>query len=94
MQHPTSPRFAVVGQGRLGTALHRALMAAGFNAGDAPLGRGATGEHADVVVLCVPDRAIAQAAAGIAPAGSSCTPAARDPSISPPGTSAAPCCTR
>lgn len=67
MQHPTSPRFAVVGQGRLGTALHRALVAAGFDAGDAPLGRGATADHADVVLLCVPDRAIGDAAALVAP---------------------------
>lgn len=67
MQHPTFPRFAVVGHGRLGTALHRALVAAGIDAGDAPLGRGATAEHAEVVVLCVPDRAIADAAALIAP---------------------------
>lgn len=67
MQHLPSSRFAVVGQGRLGTALHRALTAAGFDAGDAPLGRDATGEHADVVILCVPDRAIAEAAAAVAP---------------------------
>lgn len=66
MQHPSS-RFAVVGSGRLGTALHRALVAAGFDAGDAPLGRGASGSDADVVVMCVPDRAIAEAAAAIEP---------------------------
>lgn len=66
MQQPFSPRIAVVGPGRLGTALHRALLAAGYDAGDAPLGRGAQPE-ADVVVLCVPDRAIADAAASLAP---------------------------
>ncbi|MFT4034728.1 MAG: DUF2520 domain-containing protein, partial [Patulibacter sp.] len=67
MQQPSFPRFAVVGPGRLGTALHRALTAAGVDAGDAPQLRGATGEDADVVVLCVPDRAITDAAGMIAP---------------------------
>ena len=67
MQPPVFPRIAVVGRGRLGTALHRALVASGVDAGSAPLGRGASGAHADVVILCVPDRAIADAAALIAP---------------------------
>lgn len=66
MQHSPSPRIAVVGSGRLGTALSRALRAAGLHAGDAPLGRGADAVGADVVFLCVPDREIAAAAAPIA----------------------------
>ncbi|MEH3054123.1 MAG: DUF2520 domain-containing protein [Patulibacter minatonensis] len=67
MQHPSLPRIAVVGPGRLGTALHRVLTASGIDAGLAPLGRGATADHADLVLICVPDRAIADAAALIAP---------------------------
>ena len=62
MQNTPSPRIAVVGAGRLGTALHRALVAAGLAAGNAPLGRGASATGADVVLLCVPDREIAAAA--------------------------------
>ena len=67
MQHTPSLRFAVVGPGRLGTALHRALGTSGHDAGPAPLGREATVGAADVVFLCVPDRAIAEAAAAVAP---------------------------
>jgi predicted short-subunit dehydrogenase-like oxidoreductase (DUF2520 family) len=52
------PRCAVVGAGRLGTALAAALRAAGVHADAA---------GADVVLLCVPDAAIAEAAAAIAP---------------------------
>jgi predicted short-subunit dehydrogenase-like oxidoreductase (DUF2520 family) len=55
-----------VGHGRLGTALSAALRASGMPV-DGPLGRGATGAGADVVLLCVPDAAIAQASACIAP---------------------------
>lgn len=67
MQHPSFPRFAVVGPGRLGTALHRTLVASGLEAGPAPLGRDADAADAEVVILCVPDRAIAEAAALVAP---------------------------
>lgn len=64
--HSPLPRFAVIGPGRLGTALHRALRDAGFDAGPAPLGRGASEPaDADVVILCVPDRAIADVAASL-----------------------------
>lgn len=59
-------RCAVVGHGRLGTALAAALRAAGM-AVDGPLGRGADGAGADVVLLCVPDAEIAAAAACVAP---------------------------
>ncbi|MCW3001596.1 MAG: hypothetical protein JWQ20_894 [Conexibacter sp.] len=59
------PRCAVVGHGRLGTALTAALRASGVPT-DGPLGRGATGAGADVVLLCVPDAEIAAAAACVA----------------------------
>jgi predicted short-subunit dehydrogenase-like oxidoreductase (DUF2520 family) len=57
-----SGRCAVVGAGRLGTALAAALRASGV-AVDGPFGRGARGDGADVVLLCVPDAEIAAAAA-------------------------------
>jgi predicted short-subunit dehydrogenase-like oxidoreductase (DUF2520 family) len=57
--------IAVVGAGRLGTALTAALRAAG-HAVEGPLGRGAD-PRADVVLLCVPDAEIAAAAAAVAP---------------------------
>jgi predicted short-subunit dehydrogenase-like oxidoreductase (DUF2520 family) len=60
------PGCAVVGRGRLGAALAGALRAAGVPV-DGPLGRGATGGDADVVLLCVPDAEIAAAAAAVAP---------------------------
>jgi predicted short-subunit dehydrogenase-like oxidoreductase (DUF2520 family) len=60
------PACAVVGRGRLGTALVAALHAAGVPV-DGPLGRHADGGAADVVLLCVPDTEIARAAAAIAP---------------------------
>lgn len=61
----TRIRCAIVGAGRLGRALVPALHDAGI-AVDGPLGRGADGGDADVVVLCVPDGEIAAAAALIA----------------------------
>ena len=61
--HPE--RLAVIGRGRLGTALCPALRAAGY-AVDGPLGRGADPD-ADVVLLCVPDGEIAAASAAISP---------------------------
>ena len=59
-------RFAVVGAGRMGTALSLALRDAGLSV-SGPLGRGADGAYSDVVFLCVPDRAIAEAAALVKP---------------------------
>jgi predicted short-subunit dehydrogenase-like oxidoreductase (DUF2520 family) len=56
------PRCAVVGRGRLGTALAAALPGA-----IGPLGRGADAAGADAVLLAVPDAAIAEAAAAVAP---------------------------
>jgi predicted short-subunit dehydrogenase-like oxidoreductase (DUF2520 family) len=55
---------AIVGAGRLGTALARALRAAGAEV-VGPLGRG-EGFRADVAVICVPDGEIPTAAAAIA----------------------------
>jgi predicted short-subunit dehydrogenase-like oxidoreductase (DUF2520 family) len=56
-------RIAVVGAGRLGTALAASLRDTGLAVGG-PLGRGAS-PRADVVLLCVPDGEIAKAAAAI-----------------------------
>jgi predicted short-subunit dehydrogenase-like oxidoreductase (DUF2520 family) len=55
------PRVAIVGRGRLGSALAHALRDAGFDV-DGPLGRGATAAGADVAILCVPDAEIGTAA--------------------------------
>jgi predicted short-subunit dehydrogenase-like oxidoreductase (DUF2520 family) len=60
------PACAVVGRGRLGTALVAALGAAGVPL-DGPLGRHADGGDAGVVLLCVPDTEIAAAAQAITP---------------------------
>ena len=60
------PSCAIVGAGRLGNALAQALTAAGCRV-DGPLGRGADGAGADVVLLCVPDGEIAAAVAAVAP---------------------------
>jgi predicted short-subunit dehydrogenase-like oxidoreductase (DUF2520 family) len=57
--------IAIVGAGRLGTALSAALAAAGYDV-PGPLGRGATARGATTVLLCVPDGEIAAAAAPIA----------------------------
>jgi predicted short-subunit dehydrogenase-like oxidoreductase (DUF2520 family) len=63
--------LAIVGRGRLGTAVASALAGAALAGADCevsgPLGRGADGFGADVVLLCVPDAEIAPAAALIAP---------------------------
>jgi predicted short-subunit dehydrogenase-like oxidoreductase (DUF2520 family) len=57
--------IALLGAGRLGTALGAALRAAGRTV-EGPLGRGAT-PHGAVVLLCVPDGEIAAAAAALPP---------------------------
>jgi len=59
-------RVAIVGPGRVGTALARALEAAGI-AVTGPLGRGAAPTGVDAVLLCVPDGEIAAAARLVAP---------------------------
>jgi predicted short-subunit dehydrogenase-like oxidoreductase (DUF2520 family) len=63
---PACRRLAVVGRGRVGSALSCALERAGYEI-DGPLGRGADGTGSDAVLLCVPDAEIARAAANIAP---------------------------
>jgi predicted short-subunit dehydrogenase-like oxidoreductase (DUF2520 family) len=66
VQTPTKPQghavesVAIVGAGRLGTALARALASAGLDV-VGPLGRGEPA-NADVVLLCVPDAEIERAA--------------------------------
>lgn len=73
MSHPPTPdsravaTVAVVGDGRLGRVLARALAAAGI-AVSGPLGRGETVPAADAVILCVPDDAVRAVAAAL-PAG-------------------------
>ena len=59
-------RIAIVGPGRLGTALGAALRDAGMTV-DGPHGRGFDGAGSDVVLLCVPDAQIAAAAALLTP---------------------------
>ena len=59
-------RIAIVGQGRMGNALAASLGQAGVDV-EGPLGRGADGASADVVILAVPDGQIQNAAALIAP---------------------------
>ena len=56
----------VVGDGRMGRALVAALDAAGVPV-VGPAGRGASGADAAIVLLAVPDAAIATAARAIAP---------------------------
>jgi predicted short-subunit dehydrogenase-like oxidoreductase (DUF2520 family) len=61
-------RLAIVGRGRLGTAIATALSGTALSgdlafALDGPLGRGSAPAGADVVLLCVPDGEIAPAAA-------------------------------
>jgi predicted short-subunit dehydrogenase-like oxidoreductase (DUF2520 family) len=63
---PARSRLAIVGRGRLGTALATALERTGHEV-SGPLGRRADGAGADAVLLCVPDAEIARAAAHIAP---------------------------
>ena len=59
-------RIEIVGRGRMGSALAAALRDAGADVAP-PAGRGATGAGADVVLLAVPDAAIGEAAARVAP---------------------------
>jgi predicted short-subunit dehydrogenase-like oxidoreductase (DUF2520 family) len=63
---PRHERCAIVGAGRLGHALASALRDAGLTV-DGPLGRGADPTDADVVLLCVPDGEIQNAAAALTP---------------------------
>jgi predicted short-subunit dehydrogenase-like oxidoreductase (DUF2520 family) len=65
-RNQTLTSCAIVGAGRLGTALAAALRATGLTV-DGPLGRGANPAGVDAVLLCVPDAEIAGAAAAVAP---------------------------
>ncbi len=67
MNSSISQKIVVIGKGRLGTALYNALVNAGLSCGDGPMGRGETGQGADVVILCVPDRSIPEASAVVIP---------------------------
>jgi predicted short-subunit dehydrogenase-like oxidoreductase (DUF2520 family) len=58
--------IAIVGRGRIGPALAAALHSAGRPV-LGPLGRGANGAGAGVVLLCVPDAEIAGAARAVTP---------------------------
>jgi predicted short-subunit dehydrogenase-like oxidoreductase (DUF2520 family) len=58
---PSCRRLAIVGRGRLGTALASAFQDAGYEV-LGPLGRGADGHGGEVVLLCVPDAELACAA--------------------------------
>jgi predicted short-subunit dehydrogenase-like oxidoreductase (DUF2520 family) len=64
----TAPRYriAIVGAGRLGSALGPALAAAGLVV-SGPLRRGERVPPCDIVLLCVPDREIPVVAAAIEP---------------------------
>src|SRR4051794_32982757 len=65
--HITNPllgRCDVIGRGRMGQALTTALTRAGVQV-NGPLARGADGDGAAIVLLCVPDREIAAASAVI-----------------------------
>ena len=61
---PAALRYAVIGAGRLGHALSRAMRDADAQV-FGPLGRGALLPDCDVVLLCVPESAIADVAASI-----------------------------
>jgi predicted short-subunit dehydrogenase-like oxidoreductase (DUF2520 family) len=63
---PSCCSLAIVGQGRLGTALAAALSDAGWTV-EGPLGRGADAAGEEAVLLCVPDDQIEPAASLIAP---------------------------
>jgi predicted short-subunit dehydrogenase-like oxidoreductase (DUF2520 family) len=63
---PACARLAIVGRGRVGTALAAAFGQAGYEV-SGPLGRGTDGAGSDVVLLCVPDAEISRAAAHVAP---------------------------
>ncbi|MDX6657291.1 MAG: hypothetical protein QOH62_2084 [Solirubrobacteraceae bacterium] len=63
---PLPRHCAVVGPGRIGSALVPALRAAGIQV-SGPLGRGERCPQADCVLLCVPDAEIGQAASDVMP---------------------------
>src|SRR6266513_2350546 len=60
----TDACVTIVGAGRLGKALANAMKGAELHV-SGPLGRGADGRGADIVLLCVPDAAIGDAAQAV-----------------------------
>ena len=66
MKALTGAGIAIVGSGRLGRALAAAMIGAELRV-IGPLGRGADAKGADIVLLCVPDAAIADAARAVTP---------------------------
>lgn len=68
--HPRRvPRISVVGAGRVGRAAAAALRTAGYEVGG-PFGRGDDVAPAEIILLAVPDRAIAEVAAAVRGDGS------------------------
>ncbi|MBV8990972.1 MAG: DUF2520 domain-containing protein [Solirubrobacterales bacterium] len=63
---PACKRVAVVGRGRVASALAPALREAGYKI-LGPLGRGADASGADAALLCVPDDEIPHAASALTP---------------------------
>lgn len=63
-QSRTAASISIVGPGRVGRAAAAALRAAGHPV-EGPFGRGEEVSEADVVLLCVPDREIADAARAV-----------------------------
>jgi len=66
MRGITDAGITIVGAGRLGRALAAAMIGSELRV-KGPFGRGADGNGADIVLLCVPDSAIAAAASAIRP---------------------------
>ena len=62
----TDTCVAIIGAGRLGNALAQAMAGAELRV-FGPMGRGADGNGADIVLLCVPDSAIGEAARAVKP---------------------------
>jgi predicted short-subunit dehydrogenase-like oxidoreductase (DUF2520 family) len=62
---PARKRVAIVGAGRLGSAIAAALTGSEAFAVTGPLGRGAAPGRVDAVLLCVPDGEIASAASSV-----------------------------
>src|SRR5690348_9350893 len=62
---PEAISVALVGRGRVGHALTRALRAAGYDVAE-PAGRGEVPRGADAILLCVPDAEIGAAASAVA----------------------------
>ena len=60
----TDACVTIVGAGRLGKALANAMKGAELRV-SGPLGKGADGSGADIVLLCVPDAAIGDAARAV-----------------------------